>query len=132
MRYFRKITNDKVISLDDMKNRDIIESQLYQDYLRKSLIDTEENCKSIDMEHLENIFTNEIYYRAMKTIPPIEKKVLYLSFCENLSLGDICKTLKKSRAEIIQIKAEAIKHFKKNAEKYKLIFSKLKGGVDNG
>ena len=130
MRYFRKKATKDIISLNDMRNRAIIESQIYQDYLRKKLIDTKEE-KQLDIEHLENIFTNEIYYRAMKSLLPIEKKVLFLSFCENMSLGDVCKTLKKSRAEIIKIKADAIKHFKRNAKKYELIFSKRKGGVGN-
>ena len=131
MRYFRNKCTKEEISLEDMRNRDIIESQFYQDYLRNSLIDTKEE-KQIDVEHLENIFTNEIYYRAMKNLLPIEKKVLYLSYYENWTLGEVCKILKKSKAEIIKIKSTAITHFKKNVKKYELIFSKKKGGVDNG
>lgn len=130
MRYFRKITNDKEISRRSSISRVKLEAQLYQDYLRKNLIDTEENNKNIDMEHLENVFTNEIYYRAMKNLLPNEKKVLYLSYYENWILGDVCKILGMSRKEVIELKARAINHFKKNVQRYQLILKK--GGANNG
>lgn len=37
----------------------------------------------VNLNHLENIFTNEIYYTAMKIVPLLERKVLYLSFIED-------------------------------------------------
>lgn len=129
MRYFRKKTTKDTISLNDMKKRKKIDSQVYQDYLRENLIDTKEE-NHIDIEHLENIFTNEIYYRAMKNLAPIEKAILFLSFYENKTLKEICKTLKKSKAEVVKLKSVAIKHFKKNVEKYNLILKK-KGGATN-
>lgn len=125
MKYFRKKTTKDTISLNDMKKRKIIDSQLYQDYLRKNLIDTEEK---ITITHFENIFTNEIYYRSMKDLTRLEKAVLFLSVYENRPLGEVCKTLKKSRTEVIGIKKSALEHFKKNVEKYNLILNK-KGGV---
>ena len=37
----------------------------------------------VTINHLENIFTNETYYLAMKIVPLLERKVLYLSYVEN-------------------------------------------------
>ena len=45
----------------------------------------------VNINHLENIFTNETYYLAMKIVPLLERKVLYLSYIENCRLNDICK-----------------------------------------
>lgn len=125
MKYFRKKLAKDTVSLNNMKNRKIIDSQVYQDYLRNNLIDTKEK---ITITHFENIFTDEIYYRSMKDLTRLEKAILFLSVYENRTLGDICKILKKSKTEIISIKDLALEHFKKNVEKYNLILSK-KGGV---
>ena len=37
----------------------------------------------ISINHLENIFTDETYYLAMKIVPLLERKVLYLSYMGN-------------------------------------------------
>ncbi len=127
MKYFRKRLTKDTVSISDMKNRKIIDSQTYQDYLRNNLIDTKEK---ITITHLENIFTNEIYYRSMKDLTQLEKAVLFLCIYKNKPLGEVCKTLKKSKTEVVRIKAVAIEHFKKNVKKYNLILNK-KGGVTN-
>ena len=68
-------------------------------YYEKSM----QNLDNLDVNinHLENIFTNETYYLAMKFVPLLERKVLYLSFIENLRLNDICKTLKIQKKQVI-------------------------------
>lgn len=68
----------------------------------------------VNINHLENIFTNETYYLAMKIVPLIEKKILYLSFVENNRLNDICKKLKLQRNEVITLRNKGITHFKNN------------------
>lgn len=68
----------------------------------------------VNINHLENIFTNETYYLAMKIVPLIEKKILYLSFVENNRLNDICKKLKLQRNEVIRLRNKGITHFKNN------------------
>lgn len=55
----------------------------------------------VNINHLENIFTNETYYLAMKTVPLLERKVLYLSFVENVRLNDICKRLKLQKKQVL-------------------------------
>lgn len=82
----------------------------------------------VNINHLENIFTNETYYAAMKIVPLLERKVLYLSYVENLRLNDICKRLKLQKNQVIRLRSQAIHHFKNNlATLYK--FKKIsKGG----
>ena len=61
----------------------IIENNYYQTQMIKA------NNIDVDINHLENIFTNETYYSAMKIVPLLERKVLYLSYVENVRLSDI-------------------------------------------
>ena len=86
----------KKLSFNNLKDNKEIEKELYQKYLRANK--TKE--KYVDSEHLENIFTNEIYYRAMKEIPKIEKQILYMSVYEYRTLNEICKILKKTKRRL--------------------------------
>ena len=72
------------------------------------------NNIDVDINHLENIFTNETFYTAMKIVPLLERKVLYLSYIENLRLNDICKRLKLQKKQVIFLRDKAIVHFKNN------------------
>ena len=75
----------------------------------------------VDINHLEKIFTNETYYLAMKLVPLLERKVLYLAYVENVRLNDICRRLKLKNREVIFLRNKAITHFKNNLETlYKL------------
>ncbi len=40
------------------------------------------------------ISANETYNSAMKLVPLLESKVLYLSYIENCKLNEVCKRLK--------------------------------------
>ncbi len=68
----------------------------------------------VNINHLENLFTNETYYSAMKIVPLLERKVLYLSYIEKLRLNEICKRLKLQKNEVIKLRAKGIMHFKSN------------------
>ena len=68
----------------------------------------------VDINHLEKIFTNKTYYLAMKLIPLLERKVLYLIYVENVRLNDICRRLKLKNKEVILLRNKAITHFKNN------------------
>ena len=52
----------------------IIENNYYQRTMQN--VDNAD----VSINHLENIFTNETYYLAMKIVPLLERKVLYLSY----------------------------------------------------
>lgn len=88
----------------------MIENNYYKSSMEKV------NNADVNINHLENIFTNETYYLAMKIVPLIEKKVLYLSYIENLRLNDICRKLKLSKNDVIRLRTKGINHFKHNLE----------------
>lgn len=125
-----KLTQDKKqfnAIIEEILDHEAIIKIIEENYSKK----TEEQMDNIDVNinHLENIFTNETYYAAMKIVPLLERKVLYLSFVENLRLNDICKRLKLQKNQVIRLRSQAIHHFKNNlAILYK--FEKIrKGGV---
>ena len=68
----------------------------------------------VNINHLENLFTNETYYSAMKIVPLLERKVLYLSYIENYKLNEICRILKLQKNEVIKLRAKGIMHFRSN------------------
>lgn len=68
----------------------------------------------VNINHLENLFTNETYYSAMKIVPLLERKVLYLYYIEKCRLNEICKRLKLQKNEVIKLRAKGIMHFKSN------------------
>ncbi len=88
----------------------MIENNYYKSSMEKV------NNADVNINHLENIFTNETYYLAMKIVPLIEKKVLYLSYIENFRLNDICRKLKLSKNDVIRLRTKGINHFKHNLE----------------
>ena len=61
----------------------------------------------MDLEHIERVFKNKKYYKAMKRVPTLEKKVLYLIAVEEYTPSEVGYLLNK----------RAIKHFKKNLER---------------
>lgn len=89
--------------------------QMIEDnYYQKSMHDVEN--VDVNINHLENIFTNETYYLAMKIVPLLERKILYLSYIENCRLNDICRRLKLRKNEVISLRNKGINHFKHNLE----------------
>lgn len=88
----------------------MLENNYYKTSMEKA------DISDVNINHLENIFTNETYYLAMKIVPLIEKKVLYLSYIENLRLNEICKRLKLSKNKVIKLRSKGINHFRHNLE----------------
>lgn len=91
-----------------------IQKIVADNYYKKSMKQVENS--DVNVNHLENIFTNETYFLAMKLVPLLERKVLYLSYIENVRLNDICKRLKISKNEVVSLRSKAIVHFKHNLE----------------
>ena len=89
-----------------------IQKIVADNYYKKSIKQVENF--DVDINHLENIFTNETYFLAMKLVPLLERKVLYLSYIENVRLNDICKRLKISKNEVVSLRSKAIVHLKQN------------------
>ena len=99
---------------------------LEDSYYQKSIQNVENS--DVTINHLENIITNEAYYLAMKIVPLLERKVLYLSFIENVRLNDICKRLKLQKHEVISLRNKGIEHFKNNLKTLYKANSIKKGG----
>lgn len=106
MKNQKTIFNNIQLPNEDVKQ--IIEENYYQKSMQK--VDNSD----VNINHLENIFTNETYYTAMKIVPLLERKVLYLSYIENARLNDICRRLKLQKNEVISLRNKAITHFKNN------------------
>ena len=100
----------------------IIEDNYYRKQMERA------DNADVDINHLENIFTNETYYLAMKIVPLIERKILYLSYIENVKLNDICRKLKLQKKEVIFLRDKGIKHFKYNLNTLYKIDKCKKGG----
>jgi len=104
----KKFNNE--LNLSNEKIKEIISNNYYQNSIQK--IDN----MDVDINHLEKIFTNDTYYLAMKIVPLLERKVLYLSYVENMKLNSICKMLKLQKREVISLRTKGIYHFKHNLE----------------
>ena len=100
--------------IETILETETIIQMLENNYYQKSMENAD--IADVNINHLENIFTNETYYLAMKIVPLIERKVLYLSYIENLKLNDIRKRLKLSKNEVIKLRTKGINHFKHNLE----------------
>ena len=109
-------TNDIELDsvIETILETETIIQMLEKNYYRTSM--EKADTSDMNINHLENIFSNETYYLAMKIVPLIERKVLYLSYIENLRLNDVCKRLKLSKNEVIKLRTKGINHFKHNLE----------------
>ena len=127
MKKQRKSKNHtKDIQLPNEKIKKLLAENFYQRSIQKI------NDLDVTINHLENIFADETYYAAMKIVPLLERKVLYLSYVENLRLNDICRRLKLQKKEIISLRNKGIIHFKNNlATITKVQKIKRKGGGEN-
>ena len=110
----------KDIHLPNEEIKKIISDNYYNTQMQKA------DNSDVTINHLENIFTNETYYLAMKIVPLLERKVLYLSYIESVRLNDICRRLKLQKKEVITLRTKGINHFKHNLQ---LLYKtqKLKG-----
>ena len=114
------------ISLDDPRFVKEIERRAYQKYLNRQY-SCETKYQEINESNLENVFSNKIYYKAMKDLPLIEKKIIYFDIVENYGLEETCNILNLTKKEVLDYRKKAIKHFKRNVKKY----SNKKGGNSN-
>lgn len=119
-RNFKNGDYTKDIHLPNEEIKKIISDNYYNTQMQKA------DNSDVTINHLENIFTNETYYLAMKIVPLLERKVLYLSYIENIRLNDICRRLKLQKKEVITLRTKGINHFKHNLQ---LLYKtqKLKG-----
>ena len=114
--------------IETIMDNEAMIKMIEDNYYQKSMQNVDN--ADVNINHLENIFTNDTYYLAMKIVPLLERKVLYLSYIENCRLNDICRRLKLGKNEVIALRSKGINHFKHNLEiLYKS--EKLKKGSKN-
>ncbi|MBQ7410032.1 MAG: hypothetical protein IJW20_01455 [Clostridia bacterium] len=104
-----------------------LEKEEYQNFLRNK----NKGIENVSYKHLEDVFTNEIYYEAMKKLPLIEKQALFVAVFESSDLEKACSDMKMTKKEVIEIKTKAINHFKDNVKKEIEKKSKRNGGASN-
>ena len=109
-----QLPNDKIVACID----------------KASYVNLMQQADNVDVtiNHLENIFTDETYYLAMKIVPLLERKVLYLAYVENVRLNDICRRLKLQKKEAIKLRNKGIEHFKNNLATIYKVQKVSKGG----
>lgn len=117
-----KSTKDILLPNEEIRN--ILTDSLYQKSMQQA------DNSDVDINHLENIFTDKTYYLAMKIVPLLERKVLYLSYIENVRLNDICRRLKLQKKEVVILRNKGITHFKNNLATLSKT-NKLKNGGGN-
>lgn len=100
--------------IETIMDNEAMIKMIEDNYYQKSMQNVDN--ADVNINHLENIFTNETYYLAMKIVPLLERKVLYLSYIENCRLNDICRRLKLGKNEVISLRSKGINHFKHNLE----------------
>ena len=90
----------------------------FLDYKEKHIAKSYDNLEDLDVSYnsLENAFTDEKNFNAMKKIAPLEKEVLYFYEIKMLDTGEIARITKKKKCEIPKLWKSAIKHFKENLE----------------
>ena len=94
-------------SFDNPRDKKRIDKEIYKDYLRNE----NKGVENVSYKHLEEVFTNEIHYEAMKKLPLIEKQALFVAVFECSDLEKACSDMKMTKTEVIEIKTKAINHF---------------------
>ena len=122
-RRFSKLRDYK---FENKRDTSKIDKFAYQNYERNKTV-----IENVSYKHLEEVFTNEIHYEAMKKLPLIEKQALFVAVFESSDLEKACSDMKMSRTEVIEIKTNAINHFKENVRKELEKKSKKNGGASN-
>lgn len=121
----KRYSKNKNYSFDNPRDKKEIDKFAYQEYLRNQNV----NIENVDYKHLEDVFTNEIHYKAMKELPIIEKQAIYVAVFEADDLENACSIMKMSKTEVIEIKTQAINRFKENVKKQ--MKAKKNGGDSN-
>ena len=123
-RKFSKLRDYKFENEQDESKLDKYSYEVYQRNENKRI-------ENVGYKHLEDVFTNEIHYEAMKKLPLIEKQALFVAVFECSDLEKACSDMKMTKTEVIEIKTRAINHFKDNVKKEIEKKSKKNGGAFN-
>lgn len=108
----KKILYQNELSIKSELSEIDIAKLSFKDYL----LADDEGLQNIDVDinHLENIFQNELYYKAMKNVPLNQRQVLYLLFVDDYTTKEIANYFRTTPNNINKLKQQAIINFKKN------------------
>ena len=82
-RRFSKLRDYKFENPNDARKiQKKLEKEEYQNFLRNK----NKGIENVSYKHLEEVFTNEIHYEAMKKLPLIEKQALFVAVFESSAL----------------------------------------------
>lgn len=93
-------------------NKNLIKKILYENYTKNEFTDID-----VSAEHPENAFEDKKYYQAMKQVPILQKRVLYLIEVCGYSNKQVSKMLNIKVKKIIKLKKQAIRNFITNLKK---------------
>ena len=99
-------------------NHELSDKEIVKLSYRKYLQNENEEWENIDVDenHLENIFHNEKYYKAMKRVPIKQRQILYFLIVKEYSTNEVAKIFKITSNNISKLKIKAIENFKRNLE----------------
>lgn len=129
MNYFDEENTEDEISIDNENNHELIEKQMYQDYLRKENLTSTKD--TIVNKRIEMFLKDKNFYLAIKKLPLLERRVFLLFVIKNQTLNDICSSLKISKTQALMLKRKSIRLFIKNLKNIKKNNLKA-GGGNNG
>lgn len=129
MNYFDNGIAKNEISIDDENNHELIEKQMYQDYLRKENLTSTKD--TIVNKRIEMFLKDKNFYLAIKKLPLLERRVFLLFVIKNQTLNDVCSLLKISKIQALTLKRKSIKLFIKNLKNIQKNNLKA-GGGNNG
>lgn len=126
MNYFDEENTEDEISIDNENNHELIEKQMYQDYLRKENLTSTKD--TIVNKRIEMFLKDKNFYLAIKKLPLLERRVFLLFVIKNQTLNDICSSLKISKTQALMLKRKSIRLFIKNLKNIKKNNLKAGGG----
>ena len=123
----RKFSKLRDYKFENEQDESRLDKYSYEKYQRNE----NKRIENVSYNHLEEVFTNEIHYEAMKKLPLIEKQALFVAVFECSDLEKACSDMKKTKTEVVEIKTRAINHFKDNVKKEIEKKTKKNGGAFN-
>ena len=118
------ITEDAFVALIIKRKRfsdcDNLRAYLYKIVRNKALDYLRLHKKNIPMSDLENVLVgqsaekdvvrranNRALYKCMQQLPPQYEEVLYLTYFEDYSVGDVCKIVRRTKKQVYTLLARA-------------------------
>ena len=98
------------LSFVSLEGSDITDSSKYEDFKQDSITNlTDKSSKSPDSKIIRKEFINKL---ISKSFSPLEQKIIYYYYYENLTMGEIGRKIKTSESRISQIHMDIIERLR--------------------